>query len=169
MTTPERARPLLVVTALAAWIVGVPAAHAGVPWALSRLGPRYGWTDGVPASANALGLVVVAAGSVCLLWVMSTHFARSREWTSLSLTPTYVLAQGPYALSRNPMYLGELALWLGWAAFYGSPVVLGGCALLAFGMTRAIRREERTLETSFGRPYLEYKQRVPRWLGLIRR
>ena len=30
------------------WLVAIPAVHAGVPWALSHLGPRYGWSDGSP-------------------------------------------------------------------------------------------------------------------------
>lgn len=168
MTGPQRVRPLLLVTALAAWLVGVPLAHAGVPWALSRLGPRYGWSDGGAGAANALGLATVVAGGAFLLWVMTTHFARSREWTSLEIAPRYVLAEGPYSYSRNPMYVGELALWLGWALFYGSPVLLAASAVLAFGMTRAIRREERTLEARFGERYLAYKRRVRRWLGIRR-
>lgn len=169
MTSGQRARPLPVLVSLAAWLVGVPLAHAALPWALSLLGPRYGWADAAPGAGNALGLLAVGAGAGCLLWVMAAHFARAREWTSLSLTPTYVLAEGPYAFSRNPMYLGELLLWLGWAVFYGSPIVLVGAVLLALGMQRAIRREERTLETRFGEPYRGYLRRVPRWLGLARR
>jgi hypothetical protein len=30
-------------------LVAVPAVHAGIPWAVSHLCPRYGWADGEPA------------------------------------------------------------------------------------------------------------------------
>lgn len=33
-------RRLVLALAPAVWLVGVPAAHTGVPWALSHLGPR---------------------------------------------------------------------------------------------------------------------------------
>ena len=84
-------------------------------------------------------------------------------------TPKYLLVQGPYRFSRNPMYLGELVLWLGWALFYGSVAILIGFLLMWVMMNfRAVPREERDLEARFGESYLEYKDNVPRWFGKTR-
>ena len=153
----------------AVWLVAVPAVHAGIPWALSHLGPRYGWADGEPAGWNLLGYAPVAAGAVLLAWVMVFGFFRSRdlpEHVPVDWSPALVLTGGPYALSRHPMYVGELALWLGWAVLYGSISVLVGSAVLAALVGLLAPREERALEAKFGEVYRRYKARVPRWVGL---
>ena len=60
-------------------LVGIPAVHAGIPWALSRLGPRYGWADGEWAGWNLLGYVPVAVWAVLLVWVMVFGFSQFRR------------------------------------------------------------------------------------------
>jgi protein-S-isoprenylcysteine O-methyltransferase Ste14 len=154
------------------WPVGVSAVHAGIPWALSRLGPRYGWADGEPAGWNLLGYVPVAAGAVLLAWITAFAFARLRdlpERVPMDWSPAILMTDGPYAVSRHPMYVGELALWLGWTILYGSIPVLIGFAVLGAVVARLAPREERALEAKFGDAYREYKARVPRWLGVARR
>jgi protein-S-isoprenylcysteine O-methyltransferase Ste14 len=97
---------------------------------------------------------------------MVLHVARTPEQAKLEWTPTYLLRSGPYAFTRNPMYVAELALWFGWALFYGSVAVLIGFLVLWMGMNfRVIPREERALEARFGDIYHQYRDRVPRWLG----
>jgi protein-S-isoprenylcysteine O-methyltransferase Ste14 len=163
-------RWLAVVVASLVWIVGVPLAHGGIPWLIASYGTRWGWTDGSPALSNLLGLVPIAAGAVCLFWVMALHLARTPARVKLEWTPTYVLEHGPYAFTRNPMYVGELLLWAGQAILYGSVAVLGGGVLLFLAMHVAlIPREERALEARFGERYRDYLGRVPRWLGRPRR
>ncbi len=49
------ARWLALALAPAVWVVGVRAGHAGIPWASSHLGPRYGWAGGGPAGGVAGG------------------------------------------------------------------------------------------------------------------
>jgi protein-S-isoprenylcysteine O-methyltransferase Ste14 len=154
------------------WLVGFPAAHAGIPWALSHLGPRHGWADGDPSGWNLLGYVPVAAGAALLLWIMVFGFAHSRdlpERVPIDWSPALLMSGGPYAFSRHPMYVGELALWLGWAVLYGSLPVLIGFAALAAGVGLLAPREERALEAKFGAVYRRYHARVPRWLGVRRR
>ena len=46
----------------------MPLAHGVLPWALSWLAPRYGWTAGYPGSWNWLGLIPIAAGTAVLIW-----------------------------------------------------------------------------------------------------
>jgi protein-S-isoprenylcysteine O-methyltransferase Ste14 len=159
-------RWLALISSSAVWIVGVPLVHAGLPWLLARVGPRYGWADGAPALANLLGLVPIAAGATLLVWVMPLHLARTPERVKLEWTPSYLLERGPYAFTRNPMYVGEVLLWLGQALLYGRVAVLGVGLLLFSAMHwQVIPREERALEERFGEPYRAYLRRVPRWLG----
>jgi protein-S-isoprenylcysteine O-methyltransferase Ste14 len=153
------------------WLVALPAVHAGIPWALSHLGPRYGWADGGPSGWNLLGYVSVAAGAVLLVWIMMFEFSQNRnlpERVPIDWSPAFLMIGGPYAFSRNPMYVGELALWLGLAVLYGSPAVLAGFAVWVAVMRRLAVREEVGLEAAFGDLYRRYKARVPRWIGLPR-
>ena len=153
------------------WLVGIPAVHAGVPWALSHLGPRYGWDDRGPASWNLLGLAPVAVGAILLVWLMMLGFSHYRdlpERVPIDWSPAMLLIDGPYAFSRHPMYIGELALWLGWAVLYGSIVVIAGFVVLGVVVNILVPREERALEAKFAEAYRQYKARVPRWLGIPR-
>jgi protein-S-isoprenylcysteine O-methyltransferase Ste14 len=180
MSTPETADtrparkagiPRWAVFALAplVWLVAIPVVHGVVPWAISLLGPRYGWANGSPAVWNLMGLVPVAAGVMVLFWLMAlgfAHFAEVPERIELDWSPKLLLTRGPYAFSRHPMYLAELALWLGWVVLYGSAPVFVGFLLLCLVVAVLAPREERALEAKFGDTYREYKCRVPRWLGI---
>ncbi|MFL5244890.1 MAG: methyltransferase family protein [Gemmataceae bacterium] len=162
-------RRLVLALAPVVWLVAVPAAHAGIPWALSHLGTRYGWADGEPAGWNLLGYVPVAVGAVLLLWIMVFGFTQYRylpERVPVDRSPAILMTGGPYAISRHPMYIGELAPWLGWTILYGSIPVLIGFAVLGALVARLAPREERALEAKFGVVYRQYKARVPRWLGV---
>jgi protein-S-isoprenylcysteine O-methyltransferase Ste14 len=153
------------------WLVGIPIAHGVAPWAISRFGPSLGWRTGGPSAWNLLGLLPVGAGVVVLGWVMIVGFAEFAELPEripLDWSPKVFIARGPYAFSRHPMYLAELALWLGWAGLYGSVSVLIGFVVLSAAVSFLARREERALEATFGERYRRYTARVPRWLGLRR-
>jgi protein-S-isoprenylcysteine O-methyltransferase Ste14 len=77
--------------------------------------------------------------------------------------------RGPYRLTRNPMYVAELGLWLGWAILFGSlPVLIGFLVLSSVVTFVFVPHEERTLEAAFGQTYLQYKSRVPRWFRKIK-
>src|SRR5260370_37516058 len=80
-------------------------------------------------------------------------------------SPALLLTGGPYAFSRNPMYVGEVALWLGLAVLYGSPAVLAGFAAMFALMRRLAARVEAGLEAAFAHPSRPYKTLAPRGLG----
>jgi protein-S-isoprenylcysteine O-methyltransferase Ste14 len=79
------------------------------------------------------------------------------------------MTTGPYAYTRIPMYVAELALWLGWAILFGSVVILLGFAVLTVVIILVLPREERGLERQFGETYRHYQARVSQWLGRTRR
>ena len=140
--------------------------HGAVPWAISKLTHRYGWVHGSPGFWNLLGLIPVGVATALLIWTLITGIAHAPNAVRLGLVPSVLITDGPYRFTRNPMYVAELALWLGWALFFGSLAVFLGCiALLLVVNLVFVPREERTLEAAFGQAYLMYKKRVPRWLG----
>jgi protein-S-isoprenylcysteine O-methyltransferase Ste14 len=76
-----------------------------------------------------------------------------------------VVTGGIYRLSRNPMYVGLTALLTGWAVFLAVPVTgIGPIVFALFTQRFQILPEERVLAAKFGREYLDYKQRVRRWV-----
>jgi protein-S-isoprenylcysteine O-methyltransferase Ste14 len=154
------------------WLVGVPLAHGVVPWALSWLSTRYGWTAGSPGTWNWLGLFPIAAGTAVLIWDFASGLARARElperMQSLAASP-FLMTAGPYAYTRNPMYVAELLLWIGWAILFGSLAVLVGFVVLLVVIILILPWEEGGLARQFGETYRQYQARVPRWLGRIRR
>jgi protein-S-isoprenylcysteine O-methyltransferase Ste14 len=76
-----------------------------------------------------------------------------------------ILDRGPFRVSRNPLYLGlialDLALALLWPSFWGVASVPVGVVALWWG---AILPEERYLSAKFGAEYDGYRARVRRWL-----
>ena len=78
---------------------------------------------------------------------------------------TALVNSGPYRFSRNPMYVGFTLVYLGLALGLQSPsamiLSIPCLALMTWGV---ILREERYLAGRFGQPYLDYKDRVRRWL-----
>lgn len=78
---------------------------------------------------------------------------------------TALVSSGPFAVSRNPIYVGMLGIAAGVALRAGSLTALAllpaALVLLERGV---IEREERYLERRFGDAYRAYMDRVPRWL-----
>ena len=146
-----------------------PLVWGVLPWALSLLGPRYGWSAGRPGPWNLLALIPLAVGIAGSVWGLGMHFGQSKGRMDFELDKAYMLTSGAYAWSRNPMYLSELTLMFGWVVFFGSSAVLIG--FLAWWATFAfyqIPKEERVIEARFGEAYREYRKRVPRWFGFPR-
>ena len=155
--------------------VAFPAVCVMAPWALSLLAARHGWVAGKPGVWNLPGLILVAVGFYTFFLCMREHFIAAPDGWQLERTPhyptpSYLLTEGPYRYSCNPMYLADLAIWLGWIVFYGS-FALGGAfaaGVLFLGPVIA-PREERGLEARFGDAYREFRRTTPHWLGKARR
>lgn len=111
-----------------------------------------------------IGVGLVASGELLRLWAVR-HIGVVSRTRSDRLGP--LVATGPFARLRNPLYFGNIALWIGFAASAGlvwliPPIVL----LLAFEYHAIARWEERLLEERLGDNYREYAARVPRWIPL---
>jgi protein-S-isoprenylcysteine O-methyltransferase Ste14 len=153
--------------ALILWATGVLVVHGVVPILLA-------WTERPkpePCHGRALegvgaaGVVPLAAGAGLVAWALAGHYRSAHEGSFVfSLTPEYLLEGGPYRFTRNPMYLGELAIWIGWSMLLGSRRVAAAAVLASLGARRAVAREERTLESRFGDSWRRYASRVPRWI-----
>ncbi len=131
-------------------------------WWLKRQGHALPLDLG-PA-ARPLAWLLVTAGLGLFVWTLYTFW---RHHTTVN--PYKAVAElctgGPFAFSRNPIYVGDWLIYLGLAAGLGSfwPLVF---APLVWAIIRVgvIRHEEAHLEAKFGDAYRAYKARVRRWL-----
>ena len=86
-----------------------------------------------------------------------------RFWASGSLEKDEVLARtGPYAIVRNPLYLGSILIATGFALANRNPIFICIAAvLLGLLYRRTISKEERKLKASFGEEFEAYRREVP--------
>jgi protein-S-isoprenylcysteine O-methyltransferase Ste14 len=79
--------------------------------------------------------------------------------------PDGLVTTGPYAFSRNPMYLAHLLFLGGLACALRSPLTAALGAGQALTLVRHVRIDEARLTRLFGADYADYRARVGRWLS----
>ena len=141
----------------------IAAIIAACMWLLQRYLPVM---ELIPVEWKGVGLFFVAIALVIDLWSLFL-FSRARTtFHPLKLDNTSALVtSGMYRLTRNPMYLGLLLLLTGVAIWLGGLTPFLMLPLFVWIITNhQIIHEERILEEKFEQHYLEYKQKVRRWL-----
>jgi len=143
--------PILTVVAAAAAV----ALGAALPTPLWPAGPGL----------VALGGVLVLAALGLDLWTILT-LRRHHANVLPHRVATALVTTGPFAWSRNPIYVGNVLLLIGATFLLANPWFLPAAALLAVALHRlAIRREEAHLARRFGAAWEAYRQRTARWFG----
>ncbi len=108
------------------------------------------------------GLVLTALGEIVRLWAVH-HIGRVSRTRTDRLGP--LISDGPFAIVRNPLYLGNIALWVGFALMARLPWLAPVVALLlAVEYHAIVRWEETLLESRLGDAYRRYTARVSRWV-----
>ena len=111
-----------------------------------------------------LGWALVVFFVVWNGWALSL-FARHETGLLPGQPTNAIIEEGPFRVSRNPLYVGLLALYLGLAllapTLWGLVLFPAAVLLIHWG---AIRPEERYLHERFGAAYEDYTRRVRRWL-----
>jgi protein-S-isoprenylcysteine O-methyltransferase Ste14 len=137
-----------------------------LPLAIAVLVLRIG--EAPPSIALiAGGVALTFLGELLRLWAVH-HIGAISRTRSDRLGP--LVAAGPFAFVRNPLYLGNIALWAGFALtarlLWLAPVII---ALLGMEYHAIVRWEERLLEARLGDGYRDYAARVPRWVPTFNR
>jgi protein-S-isoprenylcysteine O-methyltransferase Ste14 len=73
---------------------------------------------------------------------------------------------GIYRFSRHPMYLSMIFVYLGVSIAAASWLFLFITIITFFLQQYQARKEELYCCNKFGRPYIEYMNRTPRWIGM---
>ena len=118
----------------------------------------------VDAWMDLVGFAVAASGQALRYLVIGYAYVQ-RGGAKKRLSAPALVAEGVYAHSRNPMYLGDFLLLAGLAIIYNSPWVYGlVLPLFVAALMALVLAEERYLVGRFGEDYLAYCRRVPRFV-----
>ena len=109
-----------------------------------------------------LGAVLIVLGeAIRLAGVSAAGTVTRRRSRVVQRLVTY----GIFAWMRNPLYVGNFLIWMGFTVisgvFWFIPVAI---VLFAVEYTLIVRYEEGVLESIFGEEYLRYKSRTSRWI-----
>jgi len=133
----------------------------GVAWLADRVRP-------LPISSGEapllLGVAVIVI-AVLLALLALVHFIEARTKLEPWQPTSTVIQKGLFRYSRNPIYLSYCIATIGTGLVLNSWWIVVGVTMLKPLLERfVISREEAYLEKKFGDSYLQYKDRVRRWL-----
>ncbi|HSF59150.1 MAG TPA: methyltransferase [Candidatus Binatia bacterium] len=107
----------------------------------------------------AMGIVLVAAGVMLHGWAAG-YLARA----GYAEREKILTVRGPYRHNRNPYYLAQMTMDLGFFFLAGRPLLyLFYFPIIFFVYQRWVVNEESFLESEFGESYRTFKREVPRW------
>jgi protein-S-isoprenylcysteine O-methyltransferase Ste14 len=116
------------------------------------------WLDAASPWAlvfTTLGWMLFMAGGVFRLWA-TLHIGGRKGRT--------VVDDGPYSLTRNPLYFGIFLMTLSVAAFLQSPALAVGLTLAAWSYLQVtVQSEERRLSAKLGHDFRNYCDRISRF------
>ncbi|MBX3724626.1 MAG: isoprenylcysteine carboxylmethyltransferase family protein [Xanthomonadales bacterium] len=132
-------------------------------WLLARAFPA--WQVVLPGQQGVALALAVAGSSLMLAAALSLLAARTTLNPLHPERASTLIAVGAFALSRNPIYLGDALLLCAWLVWLGQPLGLLALAGFVLWLDRAqIPAEERALAQRFGADWQAYRARVRRWL-----
>lgn len=110
------------------------------------------------------GALLLMAGIALNVWA-DRQFKRAGVGIRPFSPAPVVVESGPYRFTRNPMYLGLIAISLSAALLSGVPLNAWATIAYAAWLHHAfVVPEEAFLLRTLGEPYANYTRRVPRWI-----
>ena len=119
----------------------------------------------VPARSSLalclVGAVLIVIGeAIRLAGVAAAGTVTRRRSRNVQRLVTY----GVFAWVRNPLYVGNFFIWMGFVVASGVLIFLPiAVVLFAVEYALIVAYEEGVLESIFGEEYLSYKATTPRW------
>lgn len=126
---------------------------------LAPLGPIF-----ETSALSLIGILLVATG---VFTVLSVAYKFKQIDTNINTfnQPEKLITDGLFKYSRNPIYLSFLILLIGAAFFINDLTSFIGPAIFFLAANFwYIPYEEKAAEEAFGQGYLDYKNKVRRWL-----
>ena len=139
------------------WLAGFCA----LAWVIAKALPLIT----LPGSVGLASGVALMLGGFGLVGWSAMWFLRKKTTIEPHHKPQSLIIEGPYRLSRNPIYLAMLMILVGWVFYL--------CALLPLVLpfifariltTRFVLPEEAALREAFGAEAEQYMDATRRWL-----
>jgi len=109
------------------------------------------------------GLVLIILGESTRFWAILYAGGATR---TRNVGASELVTAGPYGLIRNPLYLGNIIIYLGVVFVAGGPwmwqLLVITLAFFTWQYSQIITLEEDTLLGIFGEEYRQYQEHVPR-------
>ena len=148
--------------------------HVPVPVGIAALVGLWFWHPDFAAGLPALAIVtivvaalLIAAGEALRIWAVG-HSGRTTR--AKDLKAPALATGGPYAVVRNPIYVGNFLLGLGFVLLTRVAwVAVVYVLFFAFQYSLIVSIEEQFLEGKFGDDYRAYKTKVRRFVPSLSR
>jgi protein-S-isoprenylcysteine O-methyltransferase Ste14 len=142
-------------------------------WLALKVRP-IGGGRALPDGSRPLGAVLMILGGAVVLWCAGWFVVAGRGTPAHFDAPRSFVEGGPYRWVRNPMYIGGLAVLIGFGLWNGSPsMVLFAVPAALLAHLFVVFVEEPALRRRFDGPYEDYTECVRRWVpgwpGRVRR
>jgi protein-S-isoprenylcysteine O-methyltransferase Ste14 len=122
--------------------------------------PKFNW---IPFPANLIGIVVIFIGFVIM--GKSRDLFNKHKTTLAIEKSSFLIQEGIFLKTRNPMYVGMFLLLLGlgicFMNLFSILIPLGFILTIHFVF---VLKEEKLMFDSFGQVYTDYKSKVKRWI-----
>jgi protein-S-isoprenylcysteine O-methyltransferase Ste14 len=131
----------------------LPLLFLGIPLVMPGSTSPFRWEVGL--------FLIIVGEAIRLAGVAAAGTVTRRRSRAVERLVTY----GIFAWARNPLYIGNFLIWMGFVTISGVLWFLPFAVLLfAVEYELIVRYEEGVLESIFGREYLDYKNETPRWI-----
>jgi protein-S-isoprenylcysteine O-methyltransferase Ste14 len=118
---------------------------------------------------DGLALLLIAGGIIVRFATIGWAYIKRGGMNKQVYADTLVTS-GYFGLCRNPLYVGNLMIYIGTFVLHGNSAVIGGGTVLFFVIyTCIVEAEEYFLRAKFGAEYDAYAARVPRWKPVLSR
>jgi protein-S-isoprenylcysteine O-methyltransferase Ste14 len=127
------------------------------------LGPYDPLTFG-QLGVSALGTFLIIAG-LSLMLMAVWEMGQARTTPIPHMQPSSLVSSGIFAVSRNPIYVGDVLVLAGVVARADAPLMILTVPVFAWIiLVRFIRAEEARLTVAFGDRFVDYCTKTRRWL-----
>jgi protein-S-isoprenylcysteine O-methyltransferase Ste14 len=150
---------------LARWLRRTPV-QTFILCPLTVLAFEYAWQGGWP-DIHWWDAPIMLWGYLQYKLVGMYRGPRAGGGPGMETMPERILDHGPYALTRNPMYLGHIIFLIGLVVVFRSWFALLLLAARAYWFHCRVLQDEERLQAEFGAAYDAYRARVKRWLPYL--
>ena len=147
------------------WIVRIPTPIWLIALVVIALVVDLGLQAPARFQYRPIGIALIVLGALLSAWGRITFRRQRAEIIPSSETHSALVESGPFAFTRNPMYLGIVIVAIGAALTAGTWLMwLVPIVIFVLDDFVIIPFEERSVERARGDAYRAYKARVRRWI-----